>query len=372
MRQKTLFIYGAGASKADCAPLQDELFSEIFDLLEGVNDYKHIILDPDFLKDMKDFLYKLYPINKIKGENVEYPTFEEVMGLIYFAIMRDESFKGISYNNLNSYLESMTALIAIILHKKLINIPYINRRFLDCLFTTFQKLYIKDIEEHDSVKIFTKNFSFLNINYDILLDNAVFDLNENHGIEHDYCIEIKSTRNKLKLFKPHGSLNWLFCKACGNFEFDKYNKIAIRYYESILENTTNRKKCKCGTFFSPLIIPPSFFKELNNKIIHNVLINLENHLKKVSNIVFIGYSFPEADLHLKYLFKRAQQFAEFKKIILINKVDGDDLYYRNVKRSFPGVNLIDLTPDFPDGLEKKSIQPIIERLFEHLFNKVEE
>lgn len=366
MRQKTLFIYGAGASKADHAPLQNELFSEIFDLLEGVNNYSNIDLNPDFIKEMKIFLYKLYPINRNIVENVDYPTFEEVMGLIYFAIIRDESFKGISYNNLSSYLESLTALIAYILQEKLRFIPNINRRFLDCLFTTFQEKYINDTERSDLAKIFKKKFSFLNINYDILLDNAVFDLRNNHGIEYDYCFEIKNTHDKLKLFKPHGSLNWLLCKACGKIQTDEYNKISLSYYESILKKSTFRKKCECGTEYSPLIIPPSFFKELNNKVIRNILINLENHLKKVENLVFIGYSFPEADIHLKYIFKRAQLFGGFKKIILINKKGGDDLYYRNVKRSFPGVNLIDLTLDFPNGLEKKSIEPIVERLFEYL------
>jgi hypothetical protein len=366
MRQKALFIYGAGASKADHAPLQNELFSEIFDLLEGVNSYSDIDLNPDFIKEMKNFLYKLYPINRNIVKNVDYPTFEEVMGLIYFAIIRDESFKGISYYNLSSYLEKFTALIAYILYEKLKIIPNINRRFLDCLFTTFQKKYINDAERSDSAKIFIKKFSFLNINYDILLDNAVFDLRNNHGIEYDYCFEIKKKFDKLKLFKPHGSLNWLLCKACGKIQTDEYNKISISYYESILKKLTNRKKCECGTEYSPLIIPPSFFKELNNTVIRNILINLENHLRKVENLVFIGYSFPEADLHLKYIFKRAQLFGGFKKIILINKEGGDDLYYRNVKRSFPGVNIIDLTPVIPNGLEKKSIEPIVERLFEYL------
>ena len=158
----------------------------------------------------------------------------------------------------------------------------------------------------------------------------------------------------------------MLCKACGTIKTDEYNKIALNYYDSILKKSEERLKCGCGTEYSPLIIPPSFFKELNNNIIRNILINLENHLTKVENLVFIGYSFPEADLHLKYLFKRAQLFGEFKKIILINKDDGDDLYYSNVKRSFPGTKLVDLTSEFPNGLEYESVKPLVERIFSHL------
>ncbi len=367
MGQKTLFIYGAGASKADDAPLQKEFFSEIFDLLEGVNIYQNNNFNQDLVEDMKNFLYKLYPINENKDETVIYPTFEEVMGLIYFAIIRDDSFKGISYSNLKGYLETLTALIAYVLQEKLRYIPNINRRFLDCLFTTFQENYNDEKERSGLARTFTNNFSFLNINYDILLDNAVFDLKNLHGIDYDYCFNIKSKFDKLKLFKPHGSLNWLFCKACGKIETDEYNKIALSYYKSILTKSTERLKCNCGTTYSPLIIPPSFFKELNNIVIWNILINLENHLKNVKNLVFIGYSFPEADLHLKYIFKRAELFGGFKKIILINKENGDDLYYRNVKRSFPEANLIDLTREIPNGLEDESIEPLVLRIFSHLF-----
>ena len=247
MRQKTLFIYGAGASKADHAPVQNELFSEIFDLLEGFNNHSdsNRDLSPDFVKEMKDFLFKLYPINRNAEENVDYPTFEEVMGLIYFAITRDESFKGISYNNLSNLLESLTALIAYILYKKLRITPRINRRFLNCLFTTFRDEYTSMEERPNSANIFKSTFSFLNINYDILLDNALSDLKEQYQIDYDYCFGTKGRFDKLKLFKPHGSLNWLLCKACGKIKTSEYNKIALNYFDPILQKSPNREKCGC-------------------------------------------------------------------------------------------------------------------------------
>ncbi len=367
MIKKTLFIYGAGASKADYAPIQNEMFSEIFDLLEGVKDYQYDTITPDLFKDIKEFLYKLYPINKEMDNQVLYPTFEEVMGLIYFAIIRNESFKGISYNYLTYYREALTALIAIVLDKKLRNIPNVNRQFLKCLFTTFQSDYNNETEESDSPNKFMKYFSFLNINYDILLDNAIFALQLPHRIEYDYGFEIKNRFTKLKLFKPHGSLNWLVCKSCGKIKTKKEKKSALEYYYKILDKSTERLNCDCGAFYSPLIIPPSFFKELNNKTIRNILVNLENHLKEVKNLVFIGYSFPEADIHLKYIFKRAQLSGGFEKIILINKDGEDNLYHSNVKRSFPGVKLIDLTDKNPGGLELKSIESIVKGILNNLF-----
>ncbi len=322
MKQKTLFIFGAGASKADKAPLQNELFSEIFKLLEGVKYYQNIQLNQAFIQELKDFLYKLYPINEEPKNNIIYPTFEEVMGLIHFAIIRDESFMGFSYKNLRGYLDSLITLIAIILDKKLKKAPGINKKFIMHLYESFKRKQ-NSIDYNEVINGFINQNLFLNVNYDILLDSALYKLVEKFGKGVDYCEEIHNPypqTKKIRLFKPHGSLNWLLCKSCGKIIFGGERKIAMSYYKPISTNSNPNNQCDfCKTILSPLIVPPSFFKELHNKIIRNVLINLENHLKEVENLVFIGYSFPEADLHLKYIFKKAQLLGGFKKIILINK-----------------------------------------------------
>ena len=131
MSQKTLFIFGAGASKADNAPLQNELFSEIFDLLEGGKEYQNIQLKQSIVEEIKVFLNKLYPIKKVLKEKFYYPTFNEVMGLIHFALIRDESFKGFSQKNLKNYSEWLIALIAIVLDTKLKHSSGINKRFIN-------------------------------------------------------------------------------------------------------------------------------------------------------------------------------------------------------------------------------------------------
>ncbi len=373
MSQKTLFIFGAGASKADHAPLQNELFSEIFDLLDGNKEYQDIQLKQSIVEEIKGFLNQLYPIKKELKKQFYYPTFNEVMGLIHFALIRDESFKGFSQKKLSNYSEWLIALIAIILDKKLERTPGINKRFINALFESFEK---NQKERQNSIEVmnrFTNQCFFLNINYDLLLDSALYNLKSGYTNDIVYCRKIqypKDDANKIKLFKPHGSLNWLICKSCGSITLGGNKKIAMSYFKLFATNSDFNVQCQnCRTFLSPLIIPPSYFKELHNYMIRNVLISLENHLRVVQNLVFIGYSFPEADLHLKYLFKKAQLLGDFKKIILINKqIDGvkkeDRPYYINVKRSFPGVELIDLSDSIPlpNGLEEDSIEVIIEKL----------
>ncbi len=375
MLQKTLFIFGAGASKADKAPLQNELFSEIFNLLEGSKEYQNIQLNQDIVEELKDFLYKLYPIREEPKKDFFYPTFEEVMGLIYFAISRDESFKGFSQKNLRNYSEWLIALIAIVLDKKLKQAPGINKKFINALYESF-KMKQNDIENNEIMNIFVNHNYFLNVNYDLLLDSALYDLKKGYRIYVDYCTEIQypiPKANKIRLFKPHGSLNWLLCKSCGIRIFGGDKKIAMEHFNSILNDSEVQCNQCDGGIISALIVPPSFFKELHNYFIRNILISLENHLKEVQHLVFIGYSFPEADIHLKYLFKKAQLLGGFKKIIIINKQDKDKekenkSYYYNVKRSFPGVELIDLSYEIPlpNGLEEDSIRDLVKKLSENL------
>ncbi len=99
----------------------------------------------------------------------------------------------------------------------------------------------------------------------------------------NYCTEIQypiPLANKIKLFKPHGSLNWLYCKSCGIRIFGGDQKIAMEHYTSILRGSEVSCNYCDGGILSALIVPPSFFKELHNYTIRNILISLENHLKE--------------------------------------------------------------------------------------------
>lgn len=66
----------------------------------------------------------------------------------------------------------------------------------------------------------------------------------------------------------------------------------------------------CGGAFSPLIVPPTFYKDLNNVFLSTIWNRTDIAVQKVKHIVFCGYSFPDADIHIKYLLKRAQTNRE--------------------------------------------------------------
>ncbi|GAF95891.1 unnamed protein product, partial [marine sediment metagenome] len=62
----------------------------------------------------------------------------------------------------------------------------------------------------------------------------------------------------------------------------------------------------CESVIVPIIVPPTYFKEMSNVFLSTVWHKAEQALRKVDHLVFCGYSFPDSDIHIKYLLKRVQ------------------------------------------------------------------
>ena len=63
---------------------------------------------------------------------------------------------------------------------------------------------------------------------------------------------------------------------------------------------------KCETMYCPIIVPPTYYKDMSNVFLQTVWNKAERILRVSDLVVFCGYSFPDADMHIKYLIKRAQ------------------------------------------------------------------
>lgn len=56
----------------------------------------------------------------------------------------------------------------------------------------------------------------------------------------------------------------------------------------------------------PIIIPPTYFKEMQNVDLQRIFQKADKILRNSKKIFICGYSLPDADLHIKYLLKRAE------------------------------------------------------------------
>jgi hypothetical protein len=94
---ETAIFLGAGASKAEGAPLQGELLREYF-----LSPFFKKSIDP-MDRELANFFLRMFQIDVYHSDisRISFPTFEEVLGLTDLAIMR-RSLLGISASRIES------------------------------------------------------------------------------------------------------------------------------------------------------------------------------------------------------------------------------------------------------------------------------
>ena len=150
---------------------------------------------------------------------------------------------------------------------------------------------------------------FISFNYDLLLDHACWRahpiLPANYNLpfvqvdlwpQYKTLLEGRMGQIHNDLLKLHGSMNWARCDKCGCLQL-----VYFRLYRELFKMGCTR----CGSLLSPVLIPPSLRKDIKNYGLTNLWDKAEDALAMTDNITVIGYSFPDADLEAKWLFKKA-------------------------------------------------------------------
>ncbi len=289
MAVEEIIFLGAGASAADGAPTQNRLFRDYFE--------NSLHTDP-ITTSLKQFFKDFFGIDTGgRHSNTVFPTFEEVLGILELSLNRYESFRNYPLvpqdPKVQNVREQIIFLIARILKEKL----QAGRPIHDSLIDRLKRQSL------------LRKTAFISLNYDILIDNAITDIH--NIIDLDYGVQFTNFAKKgdwheprakrsTKLFKLHGSLNWLYCPTCISVTITPKDK-------SVSTIADTPKPCdSCQTHMIPIIIPPTFFKVMSNHFLQQIWRETENALMEAKRIVFCGYSFPDADIHIKYLFKRAE------------------------------------------------------------------
>ncbi len=298
---KTAVFFGAGASASEGAPLQNQLLREYFSLVNGR-------LFPSPIEGtenrLSSFFSKMFGIDVHKGnlDQISFPTFEEALGVLDLAELKRESFNGLNYVNYPAETNNDIRLVRIGLIELMAQVIAAKLE----QSKGFHDLLVKNLDKHKLLQ----DSIFISTNYDILVDNALVRLALNKGgsigdvgygldFTNDDELNTGGVANSvgIKLFKLHGSLNWLYCATCNTLRLTPLEKSFIRYAGACTD---------CRSFYSPIIVPPTFFKNMSNVFISTVWNKAENSLRNVEKIIFCGYSFPDADMHIKYMLKRAE------------------------------------------------------------------
>ncbi len=301
MRIENLIFLGAGASTSEGASVQAKLFRDFFITHANKSDLKIIRIKQNIQYFFNTFFGFDFPLDKQTDK--KFPTFEEALGILELAIQKNEGFR--NFEDISKIRDDLISLIALTIEEKLNNIPNHHKILLERL-------------ERENILLKT---SFISLNYDIIIDNRLTELYPEYHL--DYGIDFinfeeadqakrdgtyngeeywarPNPEKTIKLFKLHGSLNWLYCPVCLSIRLTPKQK-------SVSKIVIIPQKCEiCSGSLTHIIIPPTFFKVMSNHYLKQVWVDAEKSLRNIKKIYFCGYSFPDADIHIKYLLKRIE------------------------------------------------------------------
>jgi hypothetical protein len=121
----------------------------------------------------------------------------------------------------------------------------------------------------------------------------------------------EGTRVEIRLFKMHGSVNWVFQHRDSNPPADLASK-EREFYVVTNERLAGGKstitsgggKGRRRWYISPLIVPPVYEKHgFIKRHLQDVWDGASEALKSADRVIFWGYSFPQADTHARHYFQ---------------------------------------------------------------------
>lgn len=261
-----IYIFGAGASKDFGLPLGIEIFDRAYSLAQVKNE---IIANQDLrslLCDADKYLREIF--TNLPEDKKRYPPMEEVLTFLW------------ECKNSERYDYDKNKLISIFDH------PHHARGVFD-IFTKILALTLagsmQDHQPNARIKAFrefiksllldrTCETSFISLNYDLLLDDALAEC-VSRGVISDYTYvapvsnisepyrnssrQILRRTNGVVLLKPHGSLNMV---SCDHHQARYGEGFYVSDTEPIATIADTLKCPGCGSAPKPLIIPPLYNK----------------------------------------------------------------------------------------------------------------
>lgn len=323
---KTMIIFGAGFSKYAKFPLQNDILSELSIF------YKRESITPESKENWTD-LCKFFKKNI--GDNIEKYLIEDLFTILDKCISDNEYFK---FNDTKEIEDAKNHLIFATrdyfnqITKEKFNDRKNYQKYID-----FAKLLLEQRYKNGN----DDKLSIISLNWDCFFERIIDYYSSNYKkTEIDYCTYDYSFNNKettpsilkkakgyknLKILKLHGSTNWGYCPNCHRLYISSGKKMNSKTGE-----TGQRFQCikYCNKKFSksinliPVLITPTFLKDLNNYHLKNIWNNAGIELEEADKIIIIGYSLRPEDFYFRFLLSKNINFNN-KNIFVIDSYDNN-------------------------------------------------
>ena len=322
-RRDVVFFFGAGASVADGIPLQACILPKALS--------QSSVQDSQVGGEVIRFLERFFGLDNVPQH---VPSLETVFTFLDYFINRDEHLDSEhSVSRLREIRECLIKIIHYVVSHQTMTDASTHRAFWELIGSS------------------NRNVSMVSLNYDSALDEA-FDFLYPTRAYIDYCIKLLNYDFEeqtgfnwwvnprepvaywggdpvpIKILKLHGSVNWKFCRACRRVLLTPWStQIDLEqgaFVADFGEDESLRAEHLCpidGCRFETLILPPSHVKDLRNSVVSTIGGEIEQELRLAKKIVLIGYSLPDADVHIRAVL--AKSLSRDAHVVVVNPDNGE-------------------------------------------------
>jgi hypothetical protein len=254
MRDTPVIVFGAGATKNCGGPLTNEILPEAFRVGPSLPEKDQAIAL------LREFLDSCFALNVPKGEPRDFPSLPLLLSLPDSAIDRKQPFgPAWPLDRVSEVRQAVEAAVFAVLD---FSSPQAEATsYAGLLELAYPKA--------------TPEAAVISLNYDMILDMAMFDLCQNRKPDSvpSYGCDIKTNGYQSKehwgsLLKIHGSVNWMYCSQCHHLEIGWSSKrsapsrIGHLFFLSLDEQYAHRAHCpECQTRLRPVLITPTYCRQ---------------------------------------------------------------------------------------------------------------
>jgi hypothetical protein len=298
MRDATVIVFGAGATKDCGGPLTNEI------LPEAIASQFNLALQKDSIDLLKKFLDDCFMPAMQSQLAQDYPGLPLLLSLLDTAIDRKEPM-GSNWptDELAKVRQAIEAAIFSVL-------DFPSPQGEATSYARLLELAFPHGQPSEAIVI--------SLNYDLILDMAMFDLcnarkpNSVPSYGCDIKTEAYQSRERWgKLLKLHGSVNWMYCSQCHHLEIGWSSRggvprsIGNLFFRQLEDQYSHRAQCpECQTQMRPILITPTHRKDYRNPHLARIWYEAERALQQANRVIFVGYSLPDDDVEVIYLLKR--------------------------------------------------------------------
>ena len=326
----TVYFLGAGATRADypSIPLMDELLHEILRGGQADSPLKNLLVDVFGSECLRP-----------TAPSGDRPRIDDVFTLIDASLSGEAPSPG--GKSPEHLLEARHYLIA--------SIGRVLAKAIGDGHGKIARKFAKGLVDGRS--------AVLSTNYDIVMDNALFDRaprNVNYGFPVREAVHRRSDliggrfgeihhyrpvpdsqeivhRGGIPLLKLNGSLNWLYCPRCDELDITLLqDKVAVTLLDEPELGRCCRDRCTCP--YEPVLVGPSLMQRYEHRVLRDTWARAEKILQGSGRLLIIGYSLPEADYLIRAMLART--YARRSRQVKVITMPRSDAEQRLLEQRF--------------------------------------